>query len=473
MLFNSTLYLIFLTTVSAIYFALPGRARLYLLLLASYVFYSCWRADYLALILAITVVNYGCALGMGRHRGAALRKVLLGVALVGSLGLLAVFKYAGFFSRSFGDLADLLSLGIDLPRLDVLLPVGISFYTLQAVGYSVDVYRGRIDPERHPFRYALYVAFFPQLVAGPIERGERLLPQLHMRHRFSPDRIWDGMQLIAWGLFKKVVVADRLGMYVDAVYGHVYDHEGPTLLLATYFFTVQIYCDFSGYTDIAIGSARILGINLVRNFDLPYFATTIRDHWRRWHISLSSWLRDYVYIPLGGNRQGAARTLLNLFLTMVIGGLWHGANWTFVLWGGYHGVLMCGSWLTQPWRDRFWARLGVPLWVVNPVRALVTFHLIVLGFVLFRSRSLAEAFHIFSKLPELDGGPWINAPSVVLGAAGIAVLFVVQLIQTRFVIRDLLAKRFWLTRWVVYASVVFAIIVFGVDAESRFIYFQF
>ncbi|CAN5908465.1 hypothetical protein BH23GEM7_BH23GEM7_20090 [soil metagenome] len=358
MLFNSLQFLFFFPVVVALYFATPHRFRWTLLLAASYYFYACWKPEYLLLIIASTLVDYGAALGMGAAATQARRKAFLALSLGSNLGLLFAFKYFNFFNESARALFDQFNLFYGVPAFDVLLPVGISFYTFQTLSYTIDVYRGQREPERHLGIFALYVSFFPQLVAGPIERSTRLLPQFFEKHEFSADRVSSGLRLILWGFFKKIVIADRLAIYVNEVYGNPAGFDGPTLLLATYFFAFQIYCDFSAYSDIAIGAARVMGFELMQNFRRPYFARSIHEFWQRWHISLSTWFRDYVYIPLGGNRVPFWRWYVNLFAVFLVSGLWHGANWTFVVWGGLHGFYLVFSLMTRNVRDRGWEALG-------------------------------------------------------------------------------------------------------------------
>lgn len=338
-LFNSFAFLVFFPLVCMIYFLIPGNKwRNLFLLLASYYFYMSWNPTYAVLIFTSTLVTWGCGLLVERNAGNYRRqKVFLVVNLLINLGILFVFKYYNFINESIFHLFSLWGIRWEVPNLGVLLPVGISFYTFQAIGYSIDVYRGDLKAERNLFVYALFVSFFPQLVAGPIERAKNLLPQFRQKHHFDEANVIRGMKLMLWGYFMKLCVADRLALYVDAVYNNIPQHNGTSLLIASVFFAFQIYCDFGGYSLIAIGAARVMGFSLMENFRRPYFAQSIKEFWGRWHISLSTWFKDYVYIPLGGNRVGRFRHALNLFVTFLVSGIWHGANWTFVLWGGFHG----------------------------------------------------------------------------------------------------------------------------------------
>lgn len=335
MLFNSFAYAIFLPIVFALYWLLPHKYRWALLLVASYYFYMSWNVKYVGLILFTTIASYVAALLMEKYENKKAKKIVLLATAVLCLGVLFFFKYFNFVSSSVAELLSLISIQFSPLTLKLLLPVGISFYTFQTLSYVIDVYRGDVKAEHHFGYYATFISFFPQLVAGPIERTENLLPQIKAQHTFDYEQATYGLKLMAWGFFKKIVIADSLSVYVSKVYNAPQSFEGFALILATVFFTFQIYCDFSGYSDIAIGTAKLMGINLMTNFKSPYFSTSIKEFWSRWHISLSTWFRDYVYIPLGGNRVSKVRHALNLLITFLVSGLWHGANWTFVLWGGY------------------------------------------------------------------------------------------------------------------------------------------
>ncbi|MEZ7979597.1 MAG: MBOAT family protein [Myxococcota bacterium] len=475
MLFNSLTYLAFFFVTVMLHFALPHRFRWMLLLAASYGFYASWNAFYLVLIVGSTLVDFTVGRRLGLAASDRERRALVVASLVANLGLLFVFKYWNFFGTSANQLAEIFGLPFVVPSLNVLLPVGISFYTFQTLSYTLDIYRGDAKPEPHLGRFAVYVAFFPQLVAGPIERASRLLPQMSQEHSFDVSRIRSGLELILWGLFKKVVIADRVSLYVDAVYNNVGDHTGSSYLIATYLFAIQIYCDFSAYSDIAIGSAKVLGFDLMENFRRPYFSQSMTEFWRRWHISLSTWLRDYLYIPLGGNRGGAARTYLNLGITMLLGGIWHGASWNFVIWGAYHGILLALSRSTLPVRDRVYEALHVPRFIVAPIRMLITFHLVCLGWIFFRAATLSDSVQIITGIPDLFAGkPYLDPSIFAHGAVGISILLFAQVIQERFgPIRDLLNAGPPVLRWAVLYLLIFLIITLGVDGGSQFIYFQF
>jgi D-alanyl-lipoteichoic acid acyltransferase DltB (MBOAT superfamily) len=342
------------------------------------------------------------------------------------------------------------------------------------MSYTIDIKRSAMAPEPHLGRFALYVSFFPQLVAGPIERAARLIPQLRERKDFDYERVSSGLQLMAWGLFKKVVVGDRLGIYVDAVYNNAGDHSGLTFWIATYAFAFQIYCDFSGYSDMAIGAARVLGYDLMRNFDRPYFSRTITEFWRRWHISLSTWLRDYLYISLGGNRGGVWNTYRNLMITMVLGGLWHGASWNFITWGTLQGVFLMFSRITLPARDAFWAAVRAPKTLVTLLRVFVTFHLVCFSWVFFRAATFGDALAILKGGLTGFGMPFIHVQSMAHGFVGVVILLCVQLVQERYgSVRKLISGLPTPVRWALWYGLILATITLGIESGAQFIYFQF
>ena len=477
MLFNSLEFLVFFPVVVTGYFLLPFRFRWAWLLLSSYVFYMVWNVPYVLLLVLSTLVDYTAGLNMGQSASAVRRKVFLCLSLVTNLGILAVFKYFNFFSASFNGLFEALGVTYVIPHLDVLLPLGISFYTFQTLSYTIDVYRGKMLPQKHLGVFALYVAFFPQLVAGPIERATHLLPQFFKKHDFDYARACDGFQLMLWGFFKKIVIADRLAYFVNLVYGDPQSWHGLPVYLATNFFAFQIYCDFSGYSDIAIGAAKVMGFDIMENFRRPYFASSIADFWRRWHISLSTWFRDYLYIPLGGNRVSVRRWYWNLLAVFVISGLWHGANWTFVIWGALHGGYMLLSVWTESIRDRLGKLFRVDTWpgLHRLIQAVVTYHLVLFSWVFFRARTLNEAGILVRNLLHFDVGvrfPYKNFDFIVsLGCIGL--LLLVHGLQTRWRLRDLIGRIPKALRWIFYYFVFLLIIFLGKFEGIEFIYFQF
>jgi alginate O-acetyltransferase complex protein AlgI len=480
MLFNSIEFLIFFPIVVAAYFILSHKYRWILLLLASYYFYMCWNYKYIILILFTTLIDYYIALKMPGAKSPKQKKLYLFLSLGSNLGMLFFFKYWNFLGANLNDFLDKFNLFKGIPLFDFLLPVGISFYAFQSLSYTIDVYWGKKEPEKHLGIFALYVAFFPQLVAGPIERSTALLPQFYNKVRFEYTRIRDGFVLIVWGLFKKVVIADRLAEYANIVYNHPHDYSGMHHILATFFFSFQIYCDFSGYSDIAIGSAMILGINLMVNFRRPYFAQSIREYWQRWHISLSTWFRDYVYIPLGGNRTVKWKWYYNLFITFALSGLWHGANWTYVLWGSLNGIYIILAFITAKWRDSIALKLGLS--EKSKIRHLVnifwTFSLVSAGWFLFRANSLDETFVIVQKV--LDVGSYsfnlqlYHFPAdFYLSFVLIGLLVIIEIGEEKFNLVHKLSLQPRSFKWVVMVGAVFTIFILGKWNGTDFLYFQF
>jgi D-alanyl-lipoteichoic acid acyltransferase DltB (MBOAT superfamily) len=473
--------------VVAVYFAIPYRFRWVLLLCASYYFYICWKPVYALLLFLSTFVVYYAGIQMGKTEIKSKRKKFLILSLFSNLGLLFLFKYYHFFNDSLRTLFAQYNLFYGIPALKFLLPVGISFYTFKSLSYSIDVYRGNQAPEKHLGIFALYVAFFPQLLAGPIERSTRLLPQLRKAFYFDYQRVTEGAKLIFWGLFQKVVVADTLSTLVDSVYDKPTQYTGISFAVATVFFAFQIYCDFSGYSDIAIGAAQILGYRTMENFNRPYFSKSIAEFWRRWHISLSSWFRDYLYIPLGGNRVSIPRGYLNLLVVFLLCGLWHGANWTFVIWGGLHGGYLVFSNVTQRARERVVQKLGLENTprLSKSLKVLTTFIFVCFAWIFFRSNSVSDAFYIVSHLltgwetvfnmetlrDGLSLGP--SRFQWIVGTASIGLVLFVQLLQRQGRVIDQLSKKpVWL-RWSIYYAMISIFLLCGSLQSKEFIYFQF
>ncbi|MBN2417649.1 MBOAT family protein [bacterium] len=480
MLFNSFQFLIFFPVVVLFYFLIPQRYRWVLLLIASYIFYMCWKIEYIILIIFSTLVDYYCGLAMGRREKRNKRTVYLVISLIANLSVLVGFKYFNFISASLGDLFNILHVSWQTPTLKILLPVGISFYTFQTLSYTIDVYRGQREPERHMGIFAVYVSFFPQLVAGPIERSVHLMPQFYKENHFDYQRVTDGLKLMAWGFFKKVVVADRLAAYVNHVYASPSDYTGLPIWIATYFFAFQIYCDFSGYSDIAIGTAQVMGYSLMENFRRPYFSKSIGEFWSRWHISLSTWFKDYLYIPLGGNRVSKLKTNRNLLIVFLVSGLWHGANWTFVLWGALHGLYLVVSRLTTGIRSRFLAAMGIEKgsFFHKVLQIFITFHLVFFSWIFFRADSISDALillrnmFIFNEF-QVILYPVITRSGFITAVAVILLMEAVQLLQRGGSVRAILAKQPAWIRWPVYYAAVFIVLFLGVLNEQAFIYFQF
>jgi len=491
MLFNSIQFAIFFPVVTAAYFLAPHRFRWLLLLVASCVFYMAFIPVYLWILALTITVDYLAALKITSTEGTTRRFYLIASIAV-TCAILFYFKYYNFAANNIDALARVLDWNYGVKTLAIILPIGLSFHTFQSLSYVIEVYKRRQEPERHFGIYSLYVMFYPQLVAGPIERPQNLLHQFREPHYFEYDRVTNGLKLMAWGLFKKVVVADRLATLVSPVYSDPVAFPGLPSIIATVFFAFQIYCDFSGYSDIAIGSAQVMGFRLMDNFNRPYDSASVSEFWRRWHISLSTWFRDYLYIPLGGSRGGRLLTARNLFITFLVSGLWHGANWTFVVWGALHGAYVTIGSATTHLRARL--RQVVQLdKVPRLARAgsiLVTFALVCLGWVFFRSRSLGDALfmirHIGDDLPHalfatmssasarerllyLDQGAGVFLWAV----AGIAALELVHAFQRHGGMRHLLSAQPTWVRWSFYYAVVLAVMLGGVFTRTQFIYFQF
>lgn len=475
MLFNSLDYFVFLLIALIGFFLLPHRFRWMWLLPLSAYFYLSWNPAYGLVLLFSSIIGFTSGIILEDAKTERVRKVVMAVGVGINLCVLFVFKYFNFFNSTTRSLCEQLDLSWNIPHLELVLPIGISFYTFQKIAYTVDIYRREYPAERHFGYFLLYVCFFPQLVAGPIERASRLIEQLRAKQNFSWDNFYAGSQKILWGLFKKVVIADRVALYVNAIYNNPEQHNSTSCWLATYAFAIQIYCDFSGYTDIALGSAQLFGIKLMDNFKQPYFATTIRDFWRRWHISLSTWLRDYLYIPLGGSRLGPRRTQINLLITMLLGGLWHGASWNFVIWGGLQGIFLIASHETIDARDRLCANLGIPNWLRDNARRFFTFHLVCLSWVFFRANTLSDSMTILSRMTHLDlAAPFQQINVFVYGGIGVLILLLVESLQTkRGSCRELLSRCNWPVRWACWYAMVFLITLLGVQGDAQFIYFQF
>lgn len=472
MLFNSAEFLVFFPLVCVLYYALPHRLRWALLLAASYWFYMAWKPEYIIIIIFSTAVDYWCGYKMMHLTEQKARKPWLWASLVSNLGILLTFKYYNFFAGEVNQLASSLDLAYAAPALELLLPMGVSFYTFQTMSYSIDVYHGRIQAEKHPGIFALFVTFFPQLVAGPIERASNLLPQFRKQVHFSYDNAVWGLTKITYGFFKKVVVADRLAVYVDAVYNNPAGATSGTAILATLFFAVQIYCDFSGYSDIAIGCARILGFDLMENFRRPYLSKSISEFWKRWHISLSTWFRDYLYIPLGGNRVVKWRWYYNLFITFLVSGFWHGAEWSFIVWGGLHGLYLVAAILLKKPVDAGATALGllrVPK-LNNALNILLTSALAVFAWVFFRANNMPDALAIIGKAVSLNGS---FSPAALATAGGLYGLAISLLVVFLLALSYLLPTNLKLRHPGAFIVATTMIIVLLGRNGDEFIYFQF
>lgn len=488
MLFNSLGYLIFFPCVTIIYFLLPNKFRWILLLSASLYFYMAWKPEYVLLILTCIWINYSAALLLERYDNQNSRKIILGIALLLSLGLLFYFKYAEFISNNIQIIFNYFGLAYPKGEFSIVLPVGISFFTFQAASYTIDVYWRKISPEKHFGYFALYVAYFPQLIAGPIMRAASLIPQLREQHSVSQANVSNGLRLILWGLFIKTVVADNLSVYVNAVYNNIAAYSGFTIIFATIAFAFQIYCDFAGYSYIAVGSAKVMGIELVYNFNYPYISKSVKEFWRRWHISLSTWFRDYVYIPLGGNRRGEIRKYLNLFITFSLSGLWHGAAWTFIIWGMLHGFLL----VIENMFDKLKTKVGLPSIndksILSLLKMVSTFALICFTWIFFRANSVNDAIYALCHLMPLEcsissiiqaiAAPGVGRVQLYVILLAISILVLVEFIiisgKAAFITMTFNYHR--LFRWTCYFCLIILMMTFGImedEFDTSFIYFQF
>ena len=475
MLFNSIEFLLFILIVIPTYFILPHKKRWILLLIASYFFYGFWEIKYLGIIIGSTVIDYFIGLRIHSSLTQKTKKIFLYLSLTSNLSVLFIFKYFNFFLHNTNEIIQLSNYNYQLPYLEVILPVGISFYTFQTLSYSLDIYNGKIDtPEKNIGIFALFVSFFPQLVAGPIERASNLLPQFHKKHCFSFNKAASGLTLALWGLFKKVVVADRLSIIVNEIYNNPTEYLGFTIVIGTIFFAFQIYCDFSGYSDIAIGIARTMGFDFLKNFRTPYFSSSIGEFWKKWHISLSTWFKDYLYIPLGGNRVVKWKWYYNLLITFLVSGFWHGAQWTFIIWGSLHGLYLILETLIKIKRNP----------IINCLLTLKTFILVCFGWIFFRANTLDEAFLIILKIfsfneYKLSQFSFYVIPVVkktaysmdfILSYLSIIILIILEF---TFIHKISFLSLKFKYRAPFYIFAIIAILILGAFEQNAFIYFQF
>ena len=495
MLFNSYSFLMFFPVVVVIYFLLPKKVSYLWLLAASYYFYMGWNAKYALLLLLSTTITYLSGvllkwLKENRPDHIRAKKWVVAGSFVSNLAILFFFKYFNFTIESVNAILKHTSLPTVNTSLDVLLPVGISFYTFQALGYTVDVYRGEIEAERNFFRYALFVSFFPQLVAGPIERSKNLLNQLRHPKAFDYRRMSDGLLLMIWGYFLKLVIADRISFFVDNVYANVGIYDGKYLLLASVLFAFQIYCDFACYSTIAIGAAEVMGFQLMDNFNSPYLSQSVAEFWRRWHISLSSWFKDYLYIPLGGNRKGKVRKYINIMIVFLVSGLWHGANWSYVVWGGLNGIYQVVGAIFTPVRNRIKEKLHLkksplPLMIIYMI---VTFILVDFTWIFFRADNVQHAFAVIDSIFNmnnqvlLENGTLydlgLSRPNFIVLGVSLVILLTADICKYRGIkVRSVILNLNIVIRWAVIIAGILGILVFGIwgsgYSATNFIYFQF
>ena len=474
MLFNSPEFAIFFIITFGFYLLLPHKWQNRMLLVASYVFYSAWDWRFLSLIVISTILDYYCGIGIFRAATIPGKRRFLIASIVGNLSILAFFKYYNFFIANGAEILQCLSFTVHYHTLLIILPLGISFYTFQTMSYTIDIYNGRIKPTTNFYDFALFVAFFPQLVAGPIEKARNLLPQILAPRQVTLENIYRGCYLIFWGLFQKVFIADNLAKLVDPVFASNGPYNGAMVLVALYAFAFQILCDFGGYSNIARGVGRCLGFEIMVNFNLPYFAANPREFWRRWHISLSSWLRDYLYIPLGGSRKGTWKTYRNVGITMLLGGLWHGASWTFIIWGGYHGMLLILHRLLEPLKGKVsWFRKGMAKNLAHLSKIIIFFHLVCLGWLMFRSQSMEQVGSMLNALVFDFRFTHEVASFVYSMIFCITLFFIVQVSQ--YIKRDLMVVLKWpaMARTALYLMCFYLLILYGVTGGNEFIYFQF
>ncbi len=489
MLFNSLKFLIFFPIVTLVYFLIPQRVKYLWLLCASYYFYMCWNPEYAILIAVSTVITWLSGIFIEKGKTPLSRKLTVAASFTINLAILFYFKYFYFTMDNINAIRAALHLSALTPKFDVILPVGISFYTFQALSYTVDVYRHDVEPEKNLLKYALFVSFFPQLVAGPIERSKNLLSQVNAEHHFDYNRVRSGLLVMLWGFFLKLVIADRAAIAVNTVYNNSADFTGIQLAIATILFAVQIYCDFESYSTIAKGAARVMGFELMDNFHQPYFSTSIAEFWRNWHISLSTWFKDYLYIPLGGNRKGNLRKYFNLMVVFLVSGLWHGASWNFVIWGAVHGVYQVVGGVTKNFR-----RLVCTLLDINCdtpqykwFQRLVTCTLVTFAWIFFRSADLTQSVAVIKSI-FTNFAPWslygggitkmgLDTANAAVLIAAAAILFCVSLAKSRGEVVRKIENMHVFARWPIYLGLLFSVLIFGIYGPqftaAQFIYFQF
>jgi D-alanyl-lipoteichoic acid acyltransferase DltB (MBOAT superfamily) len=490
MLFNSIDFAVFFPIVFIIYWIVAKNLVLRngLILIASYTFYGWWDWRFLFLIAISTLIDFYVGQSIHKTEDKNQRKYLLFISLAVNLGFLFYFKYTNFFIETFVDSFRLFHNKLEVSTLNIILPVGISFYTFQTLSYTIDIYRRQIEPTKNLLAFSAFVAFFPQLVAGPIERAKHLLPQFFTVYKFNYKLVKSGLLLIAFGLFKKMVIADRAALYVNQVYNNVDEHTGVVYMYATLLFAFQIYCDFSGYSDIAIGLGRTMGFDLMKNFDRPYVSKSLTEFWRRWHISLSSWFRDYLYIPLGGSRKSGLRTYSNIFIVFVVSGLWHGAAITFIIWGAIHGLILMIEKGTFKFRRRIFKKLGLlrQNFSNHLFFGLIIFVIVCIAWVFFRANSLNDAWLVLKGMYyNFDTGEIFNNDNYLIGlkpnefkivVLSILFLFLIEYLHLKENLIRLLNSQSVIFRWMIYVAIILAITIFGVYGDrdiQEFIYFQF
>ncbi len=487
MLFNSLDFLFFFPIVIILYYVLPQRIRWFHLLLASCIFYMFFIPKYILILFVTILIDYFAGIYIEKSRNKQKKKILLIISILSTISVLIIFKYFNFFNSNLLGLAHFFHLYYPENIVKIILPVGLSFHTFQSLSYVIEVYRGNQKAQKHIGIYSLYVMFFPQLVAGLIERPQNLMPQFYQKHTFDYDSITTGMKLIAIGLFQKIVIADRLSIFVNNVYNNPQEHSGIVLIVATFFFAIQIYCDFSGYSNIAIGSAKVMGFKLMKNFNSPYLSKSIPEFWRRWHISLSTWFKDYLYIPLGGNKVSKLKKLRNIFIVFIVSGIWHGANWTFFIWGALHGVYYYIYKITKDIRQKLniYLKLDPNVFSNKFINLIITFILVNFAWVFFRAKNLSDAFYISQNLIKIDLSDLFNqklfqfglsSEEFYIGIISIVLLLFFDIYERKNNFIKSIKQQNMLFRWSIYFFIILSIIFYGVYGEnnnSEFIYFQF
>ena len=477
MLFNSIDFMIFMPIVFIFYWALPHKLRWIVLLISSYWFYMSWNPKYIILIFGTTFISYISAIIIQKNKNDSKKKATLIASIVVLLLVLFFFKYFNFMSESVAHLLSMFTLKVNPITVKLLLPVGISFYTFQTLSYIIDVYKGKVEAEYHFGKFATFISFFPQLVAGPIERTENLLPQIKNEHKFNYYQATYGIKLMTWGFFKKIVIADNVAYFTGRVFVSPENYYGFSLVMAVILFSFQIYCDFSGYSDIAIGTAKLMGIDLTKNFDSPYFSKSIKEFWSRWHISLSSWFKDYVYIPIGGNRLGNIRRDVNLLVTFLFSGLWHGANWTFVVWGGLHGV-------AQIIENKLNLSMKKSQDIISVVKIIIVFLFVSFAWIFFASENIGDAIYIITHMTDGILNPvdyLLNGlHSMYVGKAWLISMFIclsLLLLHDFLALKsdciEIISKKNIVIRHAIYLLILCIIMLFKSNETAEFVYFQF
>ncbi|WP_446898133.1 MBOAT family O-acyltransferase [Clostridium sp. LBM24168] len=488
MYFNSIQFLIFFPIVTIVYFLIPHKVRWVWLLIASYYFYMSHNPKYVFLIIISTIITYTSGLLIEKANKVKIKKLLVFLSISSNVGILALFKYYNFFTTIIVRFFSQFNITINVPSFDFLLPLGISFYTFQALSYTIDVYRKDIKAEKNLAKYALFVSFFPQLLSGPIQKSKNFIHQINEKHYFDYNRVKNGLLLMLWGYFQKIMIADRLGQVVNTVYSSPGNYRGFEIIIATVFFAFQLYCDFSSYSNIAIGAAEVMGFRLSKNFERPYFSKSIREFWKRWHMSLTSWFMDYLYFPLGGSRCSKLRTYFNVMVVFLVSGLWHGAGFTFIIWGFLHGMYYVIGNILSPIKKNIIKKFNIKTttFVYKLIQVVINFVLIDFAWLFFRATSFRNSIILIKNMlyfnPSIfvDGSLYklgLDQPNFLVALFGLIIIFVADLMQRKVSLRDELLKKNIVLRWSVYLTSIVVILIFGIYGEEynvqQFIYSRF